>query len=473
MRISVECGGFTRAAEACLTANQTAAVLTRSLAGRLAACAGMAGNDATSISFAAAYDAGADEALAALADLTHAFIGAGRLLAATGDNHALAEAAATSAGLGADPDERREPKVLGYAGSLNDSAFVRVLAPSLPSSLGAQEPSLGTVDAWILDHVEGFVWPGADVAALRAAGSAWRRAAASTGGLADHVDAAVALLQDQRSPEVPLAVSALAELTTLIGDTAWQLSTLATACDEYAAAVEDTRDRTRALLSEVAQMVVEGAAVSAIVTGLTGGLGGGATVAAAAARVRAQAPRFYALLVGLRAGVAAVAARLEQVRDELTIVRSRIQKFLRLPVRDEVGSMKQPLGWVPARRRPGWLREHEVPPGHTLERHVGKTVEELLERLKRQPSLDRASTFDDEATAERLIASVLERRATEVDAWIEEPTRRLTLVEDFAETTGKTVRSDGSTIRPTGVRVVLQQDPSAPQGWRILTAFPD
>jgi hypothetical protein len=162
VRITVECGGFTRAAEACLTANQTGAVLTRSLASRLAGRAGMASNDATSSSFAAAYDAGAREALAALADLTHAFIGAVRLLAATGDNHALAESAASGA----------DTPVVGYVDRLTDSAFVRVLAPS---SLGAQEPSLGTVDAWILDRVEGFVWPGADVVALRAAGSAWRR----------------------------------------------------------------------------------------------------------------------------------------------------------------------------------------------------------------------------------------------------------------------------------------------------------
>ena len=47
----------------------------------------MAGDDATSTAFATAYDAGAREAVAALADLTHAFIGAGRLLATTGANH--------------------------------------------------------------------------------------------------------------------------------------------------------------------------------------------------------------------------------------------------------------------------------------------------------------------------------------------------------------------------------------------------
>lgn len=371
MRISVECGGFTRAADACLTANQTSAVLTSSLTARLGATAGMAGDDATSTTFATAYDAGAREAVAALADLTHAFIGAGRLLSTTGANHEAAEFSAGSL------------RVLEYSGDgLHEAAYVRVRPAPPPPSLGGRDLPLSGVDAWILDQVEGFVWPGADVDRLSAAATAWRRAAASTAGLADHVDVAITMLQAQHSPEVPLAVDALRDLGTLVGDTAWQLSRLADACEDYAAAVEATRERTRALLSEVGQMIVEGAAISVIVTGLTGGLGGAASVTAAAARVRSQAPRFYALLTTLRAGVATGAARLERVRDDLTVVRARAAKFMRVPARDEVGSMKHPASWL-GPRRPGWLRDHEVPPGHTLDRHVGKSTDELLQRLER------------------------------------------------------------------------------------------
>ena len=335
MRISVECGGFTRAADACLAANHTSAVLTESLGSRLATSTGMAGNDASSVEFAVAYDAGAREAVAALADLTHAFIGAGRLLAATGANHASAEIGAGAV------------DVLGYSGGgIPDSAFVRVRPTAPPSSLGRQEPSLGVVDAWILDQVEGFVWPGANVPLLRSVASTWRRAAASTAGLADELYVAISLVEPQRSPEVPLAVEAPTDLTTLIGDTAWQLSGLADACEEYAAAVVEIRDRSRSLLDEVAQMLVEGAAISVIVTGITGGLGGGASVAAAAARVRSQAPRFYALITAFRSGVAVTAARLQRVRAELALVRSRVEKFVRVPARDEVGAVT-PSAWFP------------------------------------------------------------------------------------------------------------------------------
>ncbi|MCF6376457.1 hypothetical protein L2K70_02470 [Nocardioides KLBMP 9356] len=459
MRISVECGGFTRAADACAAANQTSAVLTLALADRLVPTAGMAGNDATSTDFAQAYDAGAREAVAALADLTHAFIGAGRLLATTGRNHASAEAGAGAS-------------VVGYVGDdLDDSAYVRVRPPVVPSSLGSQEPSLGVVDAWILDQLEGFVWPGADVSLLRSAAGAWRRAAASTAGLADHVDVALTFVEAQHSPEVPLAVDALTDLGRLIGDTAWQLAGLADACEEYADAVEAARDRTRALLSEVAQMVVEGAAISVLVTGLTGGLGGAASVAAAAAKVRSHAPRFYALLTALRASAAASVSRLERVRDELAVVRSRVQRFVRAPVRNEVGAVK-PGAWLPPRKT-GWLRDHEVPPGHTIELHVGKTSDELLQRFERWPRLKRSSTFADESEAEHLISRVIQRREDEIRQWLARPSGKLTLEEDLGIATGRSIGRDGTVHIPTGVRVVLISDARAPTGWRILTAFPD
>ncbi|NYE35620.1 hypothetical protein F4692_000724 [Nocardioides cavernae] len=339
MRITVECGGFTRAADACLTANQTSAVLAGSLGARLSGCAGMAGDDATSSDFARAYDPAAGEALAALADLTHAFIGAGRLLDRTGENHARAESAAAG------------HPVLGYGGgALHEGAYVRVRPTVPPSSLGAQEPSLGAVDRWILDQVEGFVWPSADIGLLHAAASAWRRAAASTTGLTDHLDAAVSLLEHQRSPEVPLAVDALTDLGTIVGDTAWQLGDLAAACEDYADAGAAARDRTRALLAEVAQMTVEGVAFSALVTGLTGGLGGGAATAAALARIRTVAPRFVAILAAVRTAAAAAVVRIERAVEALADLRARVERFLRIPVRDEAGSIGKSL---PGARLPG------------------------------------------------------------------------------------------------------------------------
>lgn len=332
MRISVECGGFDDATDACRTANQTVALLAESLAGKLAGFGAMAGDDASSADFATSYDAAAAEAVGTLTELTHSFIGLGRLLAATGANHAAAEAAAAQ-------------KVLAYTGrGLTDDAFVRVSLPAPPSSLGVDEPSFGVVDRWILDQVEGFVWPGADVGLLREAAHAWRRAASGVGPLVDQIDVAKTMVERQRSAEIPTALACLADVRAMVTDVAADLSTLGDACEEYAAAVEETHARTRALLAEVGQMVVEGAAISVLVGGLTGGLGGGVTAAAAAARIRALAPRFHALLVGLRATAAAGAARMRTARASLRDLRARLDRYGKVRVRDERGEIRLPGG---------------------------------------------------------------------------------------------------------------------------------
>ena len=343
MRISVECGAYAEAADVCRTANQIAALTTESLAGKLGACVAMAGDDATSRDFAGSYDPAARGAVATLADLTHALIGVGRLVDASGRAHARAEAAAAgSVGL----------RTNAYSGGgLDEDSFVRVTPAPPPSSLGGSvSPGLGDVHAWILDHVQGFVWPGADVDLLRDAAAAWRRTSGSVADLTAHLDVVSGLLEHQVSPEIPLALAAISDLRALVEDTADQLLALAGGCDDYAGAVEEAHARTRALLAEIGQMMVEEVAITAVVAGITGGLGGGAKAAAALARIRAQAPRFHALLTSLRAVVATAAARVRAVEDELVRAREGFEKFVTARVRDERGEVVPPLAGGAGRR---------------------------------------------------------------------------------------------------------------------------
>ena len=335
MRIAVECGGFRDAAEACHTANHVAALVTESLAGKLGGYAGMAGDDSTSVDFASSYDEGAREALATLAELTHAFIGLGRLLRSTGANHAAAEAA--SAGRRADVDDGRDDEG-------RDDAWRHVAPDDPPSSLGADEPSLGEIDRWILDRVEGFVWPGADVSLLRDAALTWQRTATTVERLTSHLDVVEPLLRRQESPEVPVAIEVVASLRDLVVTVADELVALGQACDDYADSVEETHDRTRALLAEVGQMIVEGVLVSAVVGAVTGGLGASGSIGATVARIRAQAPRFHALLVSARAAGSVGASRVRAARDSLVKVRGELERFARVPARNDRGSAVNPLG---------------------------------------------------------------------------------------------------------------------------------
>ncbi|TGN63878.1 hypothetical protein EXE59_07880 [Nocardioides eburneiflavus] len=467
MRISVECGGYAEAAVVCRTANQIAALSTESLAGKLGACAGMAGDDATSRGFAGAYDPAAREAVAALTDLTHALIGLGRLVDASGRAHERAEASAVgAAGL----------RTNAYTGGgLDEDSFVRVSPEPPPSSLGGSvEPGLGDIYEWILDQVEGFVWPGADVGLIRDAAASWRRTSGSVADLTAHLDVVAGLLDRQLSPEIPLALAAIAELRTLVEDTADQLLALADACDDYATAVEDTRDRTRALLTEIGQLVVEEVALTAIVAGITGGFGGGVKAAAALARIRAQAPRFHALLVSLRAVAGAAASRMRAAEDRLARAREGFDRFLGLPVRDERGEAVPPLGWGRSSlddvSQRGWLRAHEVPPGHTLAQHVGKTVDEMQARIVSE-SKKRVSTFADEASAERLIAEAITRKHEALSDWATSGSKDAFVIDlDLGKPTGRSLSHTGDLTTCTGIKAVLI--PHGKDGWQLLTAYP-
>lgn len=54
--------------------------------------------------------------------------------------------------------------------------------------------------------------------------------------------------------------------------------------------------------------------------------------------------------------------------------------------------------------------------GHTLSRHVGRSDQQLRQRLRRE-SLSAASTFTDRETAERIVFAALERDRDRITAW--------------------------------------------------------
>ena len=156
----------------------------------------MAGDDATSVEFVAAYDAAAGEAVAALADLVQACTRVGHLTPATWTNHAVANIRAVIAG-SAVYDGGWLPDVG------DDAGYVTVLPCTPPTARGATTPGLSTKVDWILDHIEGFVWPGADLARLREAGAGWRSAAGALAELAGCCDSATRGFWLERSPEIP------------------------------------------------------------------------------------------------------------------------------------------------------------------------------------------------------------------------------------------------------------------------------
>ena len=459
MILEVDEVGYADAAAALRAGNRAGAEVLDDLLAGLAGTGRMAGDDASAYDFAAAYDEAAGEAVAGLADVTTAFATLGRLTERSDAEHRRSEARAIM------------PGAIVDAGCVDvpAGAYLAPLPVRPPTALGGDPPTLTPEENWILDHVEGFVWPDGDVERLRRAGAHWRSTAGRLDGLAASCDVAADALLTQRSPEIPLAVAAAEDLRSSIGDLASHCHALGQQCDAYADGVEATHAAVRALLQEILRFVVEGLVVAAVLGAVTAGVGAAGGTAAIVARIALQAPRFAALLRTLQSLTASVAASLQTTRAALSATRARLTRFLRVPVRGQRGAFV-PL--VPRPRwSPGWLAKHEHSGGHTLTEHVGKSADDLSRRTASGQVL-RASSFESQAAAESYIERTLTRQQGAIDDWLKSGDPKESFDAAFGEVTGLTLRRGEDAADATGLRVVLVRDLDMSEGFRVLTAFP-
>ena len=457
MMLAIDGGGYDTATSAFVNGNQLAAIRYDQLTRQLAGYAAMAGTDTSSADFATAYDDAAQQAVHALADLVASFANAGRVTHAAVTNHRVAEARSV---IGGGP--------IYDGGVLPSGDFVEVLPSSPPSSLGGDTPALPGKVSWILDHVQGAVFPDAHVDRLRAAERTWRAAAESLDDLVTCCDSAVRGFWGERSPEIPLAIEATRELETTVRDVAAQYVALASACQQYADHVEAARAQVIELAEWLLEQFVEGVLISAAIGALTGGAGAGATMAAVLARLAAESPRFARIIETLRSLAAAVAASVRSTRDAVAASRVRLVKFTRARValRDEAGTIRFP---GPGK---GWLARHEHSGSHTLARHVGKTDEELMRRFSGPKPPKSASTFPDGQTAELAISKIVQDRETLIAKWLAGGDDRMVLQGVADRIIGRTMDRAGNVEGVRGVRIILDRDPTMPDGFRIFTAYP-
>ncbi len=120
--------------------------------------------------------------------------------------------------------------------------------------------------------------------------------------------------------------------------------------------------------------------------------------------------------------------------------------------------------------RSTFLRENEARGGHVLDKHVGKTDEELLARLKSEPGIKAASTFTDEATAEREIMLTLKERNDEITRWVRDSNQALfVLKRDAVTAIGRVIeRGSAKAIAKSEMIVVLKRSQN---NYYVLTAY--
>ena len=122
------------------------------------------------------------------------------------------------------------------------------------------------------------------------------------------------------------------------------------------------------------------------------------------------------------------------------------------------------------------LLQAEAAGGHTLERHIGRSDEELRNRLAREPDISAASTFTDRETAERVVGTVLQQNQARIERWLQRPAGHANLVLDYrgpsSHPIGRTLRRASAFAEPCSDAIVVLRWDGGRQ-YHVLTTYPE
>ena len=121
------------------------------------------------------------------------------------------------------------------------------------------------------------------------------------------------------------------------------------------------------------------------------------------------------------------------------------------------------------------LGRDEARGGHTLEKHVGGSDQELRERLDRERNIAAASTWTNREVAEETVAQALRAEHDKIAHWEERGYGRpnLALHFDAGRVIGRSMRQHGdeSSSPATEAVIVLKADGS--NSFYVLTSYPE
>ena len=121
----------------------------------------------------------------------------------------------------------------------------------------------------------------------------------------------------------------------------------------------------------------------------------------------------------------------------------------------------------------GGLQAHEDAGGHLIERHVGKSEQWLVDRV-RNDNISAASSFRDLPEAEYFVSETIAGHQGAVDDWLDgKGGNRLVIDSSFYATTGISVaRGESQAEDVFSVRLVLERSDRLDIGYRIITGYP-
>ncbi|MEW5753832.1 RNase A-like domain-containing protein [Pseudomonas lactis] len=122
----------------------------------------------------------------------------------------------------------------------------------------------------------------------------------------------------------------------------------------------------------------------------------------------------------------------------------------------------------------GGLAAHEAAGGHLMEKHVGKTDQQLLDRLRQEPHIPAASTFHDRATAELAISKVLDNNQDKIKDFLEGNNQQIVITQPSPEPIGTSFKKNTTTPVPgKEIYLIIRRDQKMHTGYRIHTGFPN
>jgi hypothetical protein len=120
------------------------------------------------------------------------------------------------------------------------------------------------------------------------------------------------------------------------------------------------------------------------------------------------------------------------------------------------------------------LARDEQRGGHTLDKHVDRSDEQLRERLERERDISAASTWTDINSAEETVAAAIHANQQKIDRWNERgyPRPNLALHFDAGRPIGRTMHHGENSSEPcSGAVVVLKANRDG--GFFVLTTYPE
>ncbi len=434
--IYVDTEVYVSAGEAFLAANDAVCSIVASAATTAAAGGGMAGSDVSGARWAAVYDQGAGQALAAGATVADRLGEFAIRLMTSGDNHA-------------DADQTSIPGAPSYCGSPSRPSAGRVIPAAPPSAAGGSTSPPGL---WsIVAHLLPFSWPGGDPAALRSVATGWTNAGASLQDVADHLSGPLGDVSALHSPEIDAAVSRCTDAQLAVRSLAQDYAALGQACSTLADHIEQTHAQLTAALADVGDLA---SASLDVVTGIVSGDDVKAKLARLIETLRDVLDHLVAL-------VDSAVEALQGVLDEITALIQRLADLVTTAVTAAftvAGASAAAVTGIGQASNPRIdLAAMEAAGGHTIKEHVGKSDADLVDRAASE-GLDRTSTFPDLDTAESLTARNIAVNSKEIKRWLgkQKTTGKLDIRWTAPANAGRVwVAATHSFVAPTTVVTVL------------------